>query len=138
MLNEYHTMAIGSVPPPKSFREPCMKEPREGPCRCWYHAVDWTKANAVAIEILEEHGPVLDLEMVLKTLKDRPMPSDVEVAVFSLFADPIVIAYPGPDTVPTSYTNGQHRIQAMIDQGVELVVIERNPPQDNPWTRFDD
>lgn len=128
-LNEYCTMPLREMPQTAPFREACMIQPRSDSCTCWYHAVNWREANAIAIQVVRMHGPVLDLDAVREALPDLVRPTELEWAIWSLFADPIVISNPKGGASAT-YTNGQHRVQAMMDQGVEVALIERNPPLD--------
>lgn len=125
---EYRVVALAEMPAPAPFREPCMAPSWTGDCRCWYHAVDWELATAIVIEFLEEQGCVLDPAALTQDLPESGS-TEVDWATWSLLNEPIVVSNPADGTERT-YINGQHRVQAMIDQGVELVVVERNPPTD--------
>lgn len=130
MLTEYRVATLDSLPRPSPFREDCLRVESRTRCNnCWYHSVDWRAANAIAIEVLTTRGSVMDLHGAAAAVAALASSPELEWGSWSLFAFPIVVSDPIAGHSP-HYIDGQHRVQAMLDQGVELVVIERHPPTD--------
>lgn len=84
-----------------------------------YLAVDWAAASIAALQGSSEHDLPADL------------PADIAEAARSLWWDPIsLIREPGE---PLRFMNGQHRAEAMRQQGaVETIVEELRPVDARP------
>lgn len=129
MLNEYAIVGLRGVPQPRPFREPCMIEPPARQCGCWYHLIDWINASRYACLVVTKLGRVIDGHSVERIIQNLLVDARTQSGAISLFVDPIVISAPLDDSL-RGYINGQHRMQAMLDQGVEFTVVEKNPPSD--------
>ncbi|HVG84270.1 MAG TPA: hypothetical protein VM820_07115 [Vicinamibacterales bacterium] len=82
-----------------------------------YQSVNWSAAVEVAVGALQNGAPIPD-----------NVGSDVALAAASLWEDPIVLS----DDRPADFVNGQHRAQAMRDQGVKALIIEDRRLADDP------
>lgn len=132
MLNEYEIVQLRDVPQPEPFRDPCtVEDPAEQSGDCWYHSIDWIKASEYACSAVRKLGPVIDSHSVRIFIQNLPVDDCTQSGAISLFVDPIVISSPFDESL-REYINGQHRMQAMLDQGVESTVVEKNPPTNDP------
>ncbi|GGQ33190.1 hypothetical protein [Streptomyces roseolilacinus] len=136
---EYRFVAVDDLPEPRPFREACMRSPesardRAGPAGrnplggrcCWYHRQDWAALSEHAIRLIEraraDGMPDHDIAAnraalaVAYGVETRQRP-----ALYSLLdhGDGITAAL-GP---AGWYTNGQHRVRAMKDAGVDRTVV---------------
>lgn len=107
------------------FRTPCLAPEREFSSRmalrlrrgrvncCWYHRCDWRRAAPLAADQLRmargSGEPASDAASAITSMSLAPTVQD---AALSLFRDPIHVSS------RSSLTNGQHRVRAMLDQGV--------------------
>lgn len=82
-----------------------------------YRSVNWSVAVEVAVGALQNGTPIPD-----------NIGSGVAQAAASLWEDPIVLS----DDQPADFVNGQHRTQAMRDQGVKALIIEDRRLTDDP------
>ena len=114
------------TPPPPTHagvlrRIPVRELPGSQPFRDMgrYLAVDWAAASIAALQGSSEHDLPADL------------PADIAEAARSLWWDPIsLIREPGE---PLRFMNGQHRAEAMRQQGaVETIVEELRPVDARP------
>ncbi|GAA2628264.1 hypothetical protein GCM10010411_77000 [Actinomadura fulvescens] len=133
------------LPRPQPFRAPtCMPvgipfsrriarqlRPDQAPrdC-CWYHGGPWTAATRIAVGALRqarrERVPVDELTGCLMDLiVQADLPTWQRQAAESLVLDPLALRGDG-----RSYVNGQHRAQAILDQGVRTVLVAEDvdPP----------
>jgi len=113
----------GAVPPPGG----------RGDC-CHYHNVDWAEVMQLLEAVLFVRGPVLD-RAKRDAVFDWPGYSDeTRSAAWSLLAVTIVVASP----LGEAFINGRHRAQAIRDQGLPRLLVERNPPADERVLAQDD
>ena len=125
------------LPLPKRLSgPPCMAartgilSVRPGSECCWFHRGDWAVANEMAVEALtelERSGRSADgLRDELLRILGRRSPNEwVEWAAASLVDYPINL-----DSDFVDLANGRHRVQAMMDQGIEYIVAQ--------WHRYDE
>jgi hypothetical protein len=93
---------------------------------CWYHRCDWRAAQEGAIRLLREittECPAFDeasvaAAVVAEAGKEFQQGWTLE-AIVSLFDNPIHLEN---DPEEPLLDNGQHRLQAMLDAGVEATV----------------
>lgn len=102
------------------FRAPCMAagagdSPASTARCCWYHSIPWPAASAAAAAVLSPNGHVPD------TLGGVASSSAADEGARSLLVDPICIE---EISQGRRIANGQHRLQAMRDQGVRWVPVE--------------
>ena len=102
---------VSGLPRPDPFRASRCMGPGLGPqpdggC-CWYHGADWAPAAGILEEWIRGGMPEAAL-----------WGSDV---AGSLWVDPIAIGSDGAGA--EWFYNGQHRVQAMLDQAVRRVVV---------------
>ncbi|MGH3219407.1 MAG: hypothetical protein ACRDPY_11975 [Streptosporangiaceae bacterium] len=138
----YRALLAVRLPRPEPFRAPgCMAAagitwprrlarqawPRRGAASCcWYHAVNWHNASRAALGIARRVGlhrwqDCDDLYSQALDVLEASHPGGLQgEAVESLLmpADAIQLYDRG-----RSYTNGQHRAQAMLEQGVHRTLI---------------
>jgi hypothetical protein len=137
----FRIMYVVALPPTEPFREPdCMptnrawrlgqrllrqlRPHREARSCCWYHAGDWQKVSDIAIELVRaaeaEHVAGAELwSWASERLESYGLSAWETEALLSLFSVGTAIQ---PDTA-SGYINGQHRAQAMLDQGVRRTVV---------------
>lgn len=133
-------MAVSDLPEVEPFRAQCMGVnydpkaaspwlPFKKPC-CDYHARDWKAITETAIQVLADahrqglfYAREID-DYVLTRLEELPLGKMDRNEVMCLFAPSEAIMFGHTSTL---LTNGQHRTQAMRDQGVERTVALRWP-----------
>ncbi|MGC4939265.1 hypothetical protein [Kribbella sp. DT2] len=138
----FELIAVDKLPVAHPFRQPqCMgndeqagprwRRGRTGfllrgilrrPC-CWYHQGDWKTVNRLAEEYLrdaEASGTTEVRHAVIQAVDEAELDEWTGEALSSLFTVPIDL---DQSSVPWSYINGQHRVQAMRDARVLRTVI---------------
>ena len=137
----FTVVALADLPRPRLHGEPpCMPStavpagspaPRllKQPGCCWYHAGDWTDASEAAIDALTRATsmpPATDageaqrmVDILEQVGSQRALDDWAGAAAASLFLDPIVPS----ETNDWGFSNGRHRIQAMLDARVRRTVI---------------
>ncbi|MFD0686023.1 hypothetical protein [Actinomadura fibrosa] len=98
---------------------------------CWYHGGDWAAATRHAAALVRqaeaEDVPADELAGRVITLaaKIQALPAWQREAIGALVMDPIIVERDG-----RGYVNGQHRAQALLDQGARRVLVLRylDPP----------
>lgn len=105
------------------FRAACMGagtgfSPASTDWCCWYHSIPWSAASAAAAAVLLPNGHVPD------ALDGVASSSAADEGARSLLEDPICIE---EISQGRRIANGQHRLQAMRDQGVSWVPVEWLP-----------
>lgn len=134
----YETMLVADLPTPTPFRKTCMPRSR-GSVRgllsmtrrraalcCWYHGQDWATVSEMAIRLVDEaRRDGLEDQHIASELhgRGRALGADTEQlsALSSLLSPSIaIIPHLGPNP---SYTNGNHRVRAMIDANVHRTVV---------------
>ncbi len=139
-VERYQVEQVSSLPQTYPFRVNCMgvnyrPRPVAGnePGCCWYHAQDWTAISELAIGLLQQAWDANLKEsnsiegFIWYELDKLNLDERRHVTISHLFSFSIRIGPPGPyghrrDDV---YSNGQHRVQAMKDLGVERTVARR-------------
>lgn len=135
----WHTLDLASVIDVRSFRSACLAVDRGLAVRCrlwlhrgrrqccWYHQRDWRAASALALEQLSvsstSRKPGDEAVERIKHIQGGPR-ADCEAAI-SLLTDPIHV------NSGASLTNGQHRVRAMLDQGVQQAPATRSVYNDD-------
>ncbi|MFF8952334.1 hypothetical protein ACF09I_26530 [Streptomyces sp. NPDC014940] len=134
-LPVYEVTPLAALPQPRPFRQPsCMPGARSwhrllfwrthparpAPC-CWYHQQDWTRLSDVAIALVEDarRDGVTGHDIapyVLGKAKATGLSTGDINALYTLFSPALGIC------ATSGFTNGQHRVQAMRDQGVNSTV----------------
>jgi hypothetical protein len=140
---DYVMVPLSEIPQAHPFRQPGCMSPglrqapqirtisrrtrfgrllRTKPC-CWYHAGDWHKVNNLAESLIAEarttHPQNLH-DHIVSSLENSKRDSWSDEALWSLFSAPVDLSE-GHRT----FINGQHRVQAMRDQGVSRTVVVR-------------
>jgi hypothetical protein len=137
----FSTMYVLALPPTEPFRQPeCMPTTRGwrlgarllcqvSPQRaarscCWYHGGDWQRVSDVAIGLVRgaeaEHVDGEELwEWASERLEPHGLTDWESEALLTLFNTADAIQPNGAG----GYINGQHRAQAMLDQGVRRTVV---------------
>ena len=151
----YEVAWVVSLPTPRPFHETeCMPvgvgftrriarqlRPPRGRLgtRRWYHAGDWHRASALAIELVDqarraEVAPDDISDHVLSALKARRLDSCAVGAVESLVCPAFAISarrrWPRK-----GYVNGQHRAQAMLEAGVQCTITVGSQRKAEPSLR---
>lgn len=106
---------------------------------CWYHSINWEKANEEAIGILEDVSYVVcrdnqeyvmqRIQNLRRTLMGKTADriagiGGTRVAVWSLLIrEPIDLVEQPISRSGPAYHSGRHRAKAMLDQGVTRVVV---------------
>ncbi|MET7901047.1 hypothetical protein ABZS86_06050 [Streptomyces sp. NPDC005355] len=131
----YEITPLAALPQPRPFRQPdCMPgteswrrmlfwrthPARPTPC-CWYHQQDWTRLSDTAIALVEDaHRDGLTGHDIAPRALDKAKAAGLSAsdiyALHTLFSPALGIC------ATSSFTNGQHRVQAMRDQGVSSTV----------------
>jgi hypothetical protein len=122
----WHVVDLALVVDVRPFRSGCLTVDRglaevfrlwfrQGRRRCcWYHQCDWRVASALAMCQLamsqDRERPSDEAARAVRQLQGERQ-ADLEAAL-SLLMDPIHVSSNG------SLGNGQHRVRAMLDQGV--------------------
>ncbi|WP_216586390.1 hypothetical protein [Streptomyces brasiliscabiei] len=134
----YEITPLAALPQPRPFRQPsCMPGTRSWrrllfwrthPARpalcCWYHQQDWTRLADTATALFEAAqndgvtGPDIASYVLDKAQAAGLSGGDVD-ALHTLFSPALGIC------ATSGFTNGQHRVQAMRDQGVSRTVTVR-------------
>lgn len=141
----YEAVPIDRMPPARPFRVPgCMAAGRGRihrvraafgrsrlrrriagePC-CWYHAGDWHRVNRLADQLLDaatRNGTDDVKEFVLTAIREADWDEWTTKALWTLFAIPIDL---NEESIPPTFVNGQHRVQAMRDARVQRTVVAR-------------
>ncbi|MFF0205916.1 hypothetical protein [Streptomyces sp. NPDC005017] len=134
----YEITPLATLPQSRPFQQPsCMPGPRSWqrmlfwrthPARpttcCWYHQQDWTRVSEAAVALLEDaHRDGVTGDGIAPYALDKAQAaglSDADIdALRTLFAPALGIC------ATWAFTNGQHRVQAMRDQGVSRTVTIR-------------
>ncbi|WP_217179857.1 hypothetical protein [Streptomyces sp. AC495_CC817] len=133
----YEITPVADLPRPRPFREPhCMPAPdswrrllfwRTHPARpascCWYHQQDWTRLSETAITLIEDahRDGVTGCDIAPYALAKAQAAGPVtdNHALHTLLAPSLAIC------AASAFTNGQHRVQAMRDQGVIRTITVR-------------
>ncbi|MFK0296331.1 hypothetical protein ACIQU6_38470 [Streptomyces sp. NPDC090442] len=139
----HEVTAVADLPEPHPFRTPnCM--PQRGPLQgrltgtsravpgcCWYHDHDWHAVCEQAVRLVQDAqrvgitGRDLAPHALQRARQEATSEPNLE-ALRTLLAPETAI------TANTIYTNGQHRVRAMRDAGVERTVTVRwEYPQNN-------
>lgn len=141
----FETIALWRIAQPQPFREACLSAGApwwrrwtnqifpsgEKRSCCWYHSGDWHRVQAVARDALARarraNVSAEDMrDYVLQYATEAEASSwerEVLVSLFSL-SDSIQVSRRG--WFGKSFTNGQHRVQAMLDAGVRRTVVLRD------------
>jgi hypothetical protein len=140
----FRVAAVVSLPPTMPFRQPdCMPCTNEHSWRigrrllrqlrprrealecCWYHGGDWHQVSRVAIGLVRAGQKAgVDAPDLWGWAHDQNLLGGLDrwqtQALESLLGMALAIQ---PFEDHTMYTNGQHRAQAMLDQGVRRTVV---------------
>jgi hypothetical protein len=141
MYSHFYVIYGSDLPAPDAskLRIPCRARRLPSLQCCWYHSINWQKANEEAIAILENVSYVVcsdNHEYILQRIRnlrgavlgkaaDRIAGIEgTRSAVWSLLIrEPIdPVERPISRSVP-AYHSGRHRAKAMLDQGVPRVVV---------------
>ncbi|MFC8660592.1 hypothetical protein [Streptomyces sp. NPDC057199] len=131
----YKITRVVELPRPQPFRQPrCMPGPRSWrrllfwhthPARpascCWYHQQDWAELSETAIRLVEDayRDGVTGKDLApyaLGKAETTGLDAAGIDALYTLFSPGRAVC------ATTAFTNGQHRVQAMRDQGVSRTV----------------
>lgn len=143
---------VAKLPPTDPFRVACMEQPSteaasralklvswpahhrrlhvERDC-CWYHRSKWSAAFDVLREVLENAealgnlGPVMHGVALEQIRVNRRPDAWTRGGARSLLEDPICL-----ESGHLGYVNGQHRAQAMIDQGTRTTLVTWHVPRE--------
>ncbi|MFF8617156.1 hypothetical protein [Streptomyces sp. NPDC015350] len=129
----YKIMAVADLPEPDPFRTACMTPPRHALAQlrksadcCWYHAQDWSTVSELAIRVVEQarREGKTDSEIAdqLPARTREVGTDDSNLPALRSLLDPVIGIVPhlGENA---SYTNGNHRAQAMKDAEVTRTVV---------------
>lgn len=112
---------MDEIPPAHHlFRAACMtagteNSPASADWCCWYHSIPWSAASSAAAAVLLPNGHVPD------ALDGVTSSSAADEGARSLLEDPVCIE---EISQGLRIANGQHRLQAMRDQGVRWAPVE--------------
>ena len=122
------------LPEPEPSRAPCLllNDPNrewavDGSC-CWYHSVDW----AVAVDLAEAAVRADPSDLPALETRGDVRARDADGAETLLLIPVVIGTAAGEDDW---YINGQHRTQAMRDQGVTRTLTQRRRGVDDPPLR---
>ncbi|MBM0237508.1 hypothetical protein JNW88_10695 [Micromonospora sp. ATA32] len=139
----YAAARVADLPRPQPYRAACMSPgtpgrllagegvpSRDGRDCCWYHGGDWHRVSAIAIRLalsvqsagvpfqeIPAHVPRRAMERLHLSGWERK-------ALDSLLHDPVKVTDERRDRI-LIFINGQHRVQAMLDAGVQWTLVER-------------
>lgn len=136
--NVWFSANLTSITDVRPFRAFCLAVERKFSTRmalrlrrgqancCWYHRCDWRRAAPLAIDqlrIAHQSGePAADAASAIEGMS---LASTVQDAALSLLNDPIHVSTRG------WLGNGQHRVRAMLDQGVRQAPATRTVHDDD-------
>lgn len=137
----YGAARLADLPRPRPFRVACMSRGgrlpageavlrRGGQDCCWYHGGDWHAVSAIAIRLaLEVQSAGVPFDDISARVRRRAAEelrlSDWErQALNSLLYDAVQVSDEARDGV-LAFINGQHRVQAMLDAGVQWTLVQR-------------
>ena len=84
---------------------------------CHYHRSDWWAVAEAAQDLLAQHGPRPDMDVIAPAVDALPLSTTDKRWLYSIFADPIVVGSDG------TFINGQHRGCALRFSGWPVAVI---------------
>ncbi len=137
----YELVSIDEIPAEKPFRAPgCMRdigssEPQDlgaGRDCCWYHSGDWASVTTRAVRLIaqaESDGAKTNyalIQYVLAAAKHEGVTRWDLKALRTLLDVPIVLIR-GRNREVVAIQNGQHRIRAMRDAGLDNILVGTNP-----------